>query len=127
VPIIAAAMTTVRIAGVDPGGHAQHSTRAGAEVLAGRIRRYWAELDQGVTVRVEPLAAVDRSAAAPRGGLGAVPEAKSTPKAMCCGRPSVSRLSPLPMPVHPLCNHSEAYRRQPAETCQYKANSITKA
>jgi hypothetical protein len=69
VPIIAAAMTTIRIAGNDPGGHDHHSTRAGAEALAGRIRRYWAGLDQAVTVRAEPLAAVDRSASAPRGGL----------------------------------------------------------
>jgi hypothetical protein len=42
VPIIAAAMTTIRIAGDDRGGHDHHSTRAGAEALASRIRRYLA-------------------------------------------------------------------------------------
>lgn len=41
-------------------------------------------------------------------------------------RPSLSRLPPLPMPVQPLCNHSEAHRRQPAETCQYKSELYNK-
>ena len=48
-------MTTTEQA--EPADRPNHSTRAGAEVLADRMRKYWTGLGYVVAIRVEQVAA----------------------------------------------------------------------